>query len=71
MQGLGGLYSYSVSGPMDLPEEQQYYKSGKDLLNERIVAYPLLLQTNLSQESGSKLNIVYVNEDGSQKWIIF
>ena len=48
MQGLGGLYSYSVSGPMDLPEEQQYYKSGKDLLNERIVAYPLLLQTNLS-----------------------
>lgn len=56
---------------MDLPEEQQYYKSGKDLLNERIVAYPLLLQTNLSQESGSKLNIVYVNEDGSQKWIIF
>ena len=71
LQGLGGLYSYGVAGPGDLPEEQQYYKSGADLLGERVVAYPLLLQTNVSHEPGSALNIVYANEDGDQRRLVF
>ena len=71
LQGLGGLYSYCISGPADLPEEQQYYKSGENLLNERVVAYPLLLQTSVRSEPGSALNIVYANEDGAQRPLVF